>query len=125
MKRMETDSKQEDAELDPTPRKRQRMSVSSPNVIVAALPEAEAEEVREKSAIIDAPDHDTATDPEVELARIREKRKRALDEEDDEDFLVVKRNGVEKDAPKAKAGTAGAKTKNVSGKLKLFFGKKA
>lgn len=64
------------------------------------------------------------TDPEVELARIREKRKRAEDEEDDEDFLTAKKMSQDSQKEKSKVGLASMKNKNVSGKLKLFFGKK-
>lgn len=61
---------------------------------------------------------------EEELARIREKRKRAEDEEDDVDFLLAKKQSQDRDKENSRVGMAAAKSKNVSGKLKLFFGKK-
>lgn len=64
------------------------------------------------------------TDSESELVRIREKRKRAEDEEDDDDFLLAKKSQAEKDN-KPSNGSLSGKSKNVSGKLKLFFGKKS
>lgn len=102
-------------------RKRQRVGLpngtSSP---VSELLSLSTEDVSDDVDLREVESHH-----EEELARIREKRKRAEDEEDDADFLAAKKLSQEKDKENAKAGLASAtKTKNVSGKLKLFFGKK-
>ena len=109
---------------DPLRRKRQKLDLSTSDA--GSL----AESISDNGPL--AADVDTdgvdlrelETQHEEELARIREKRKRAEDEEDDADFMNAKKASQDKDKGNTKVGIAAAKTKNVSGKLKLFFGKK-
>lgn len=121
LKRSESipDEATDDANL--LPRKRQKLASSDD--ATEAAPDVTGKNDGEGSDEVDL--RELESHREEELARIREKRKRAEDEEDDADFLAAKKMSQEKDKENTKVGLAAStKAKNVSGKLKLFFGKK-
>lgn len=124
LKRTELSSKDEVEQGDPLRRKRQKLALSTSED--SSLSDSTSDEISLAGEIgTDGVDlRELESHHEEELARIREKRKRAEDEEDDADFLIAKKASQEKDKENTKVGLAAGKTKNVSGKLKLFFGKK-
>lgn len=124
LKRPDSSDNEGSAQGDPLRRKRQKLGLSnsengSSSELLTHASAVPSEQVADSVDLLELEGQH-----EEELARIREKRKRAEDEEDDTDFLAAKKATQEKDKENAKVGLPASKTKNVSGKLKLFFGKK-
>lgn len=124
LKRSDTSTEDDAVQGDPMRYKRQKLGESAEQNGFSQEDVKEAGPVLAKDSTDSVDLRELESHREEELARIREKRKRAEDEEDDVDFLLAKKQPQDKDKENSRVGLAAAKSKNVSGKLKLFFGKK-